>query len=119
MDLQKIKEIIDDKIPLKEERVLEVIAQDENSAIHLIKVINYDRQVKTEALSKMNVQLCHAHFYIADYVKPEKKIKPGLTRAFLLQQIKEFYHKHKEVVFHHYSGTAWAKEYLENNNNEE
>lgn len=119
MDLQKIKEIIDDKIPGKEQRILEVLAQDENSAIHLIKMINYDRQAKTEVLSKMNTQLCHAHFYIADYVKPEKKIKPGLTRAFLLKEIKEFYQKYKKVVFHHYSGTPWAKEYLENNNSEE
>jgi hypothetical protein len=112
MNLEAIKEIINDEIPGKDVRIMQVLAQDPDSATILIRLISMDRYEKTEALAAMNAELCRAHFYIADYVRPEKKEKKGLTRAFLLQEIKDFYKKHRSAVMHFYSQTPWGQKYL-------
>lgn len=107
--INKLKDIILDDFPFKEERILQTISKDNNAIPILLKMLDDERQRNKTILSEMNLELSRAHSYITT-VKDRKKT--GYCKNFICKGIVDFYSKNKDYIKHTFDNTIWAKKHL-------
>ena len=102
MNLKKIKEILnhpDRGDKEKEILIFYELARDEKAIPRLLDILNIERQLKSECLKDMNLELSRAHIYIDEHCIDDKKEKQ-ITRPFILDGISKFYIKYQGMVTH-------------------
>ena len=95
MDLDKLREILDEKSiteQAKEHLIISQIARDENVIPLVMKILDAERNHKKEMSSEMNVLLSKAHIGLDN-----KKFNKG---NFMQKEIIEFYTKYKDYIGH-------------------
>ena len=114
-DLDAIKEVILDQYPCKEERIVMVLAQDENIIPTLLSILQKQNDKKGEVIRDANAELSRALQYIVNTKqKPvknkEKQAINNSFRKFLIKEIVDFYKKHKGYISNPNMGTIWSKQ---------
>ena len=94
MNLDNLREILNAHIPenIKEQLIIREISKDENVIPTVMKILEQERQLKSEIASEMNVLLSKAHIGLDN-----KKFNKG---NFMQKEIVEFYTKYKGIVGH-------------------
>lgn len=87
--IQKIKQLI-----------IKSLSEDENVIPNILKILNSERKHNNDLIMDMNLELSRAHIYIEMHKENTKEIKNGFDKAFVINNISEFYNKYKGKVIH-------------------
>lgn len=100
MDLKKIKEVINSGSPDAIVRmvILDIISEDENALVDMMKILENERRKKKELILEMNMQLSRADMAI--------KV-PDLNKdKFIEKEIAKFYQDNKHQIGHCFKNTT-------------
>lgn len=103
MDLKKIQTILNTSHSdsLKRSVILDIIAEDENALVDMMKILATERERKRELISEMNMQLSRADVFI--------KCPKIAESDFITGEIEKFYQQHSSMVTHCYQNKAKDK----------
>lgn len=107
MNIEKIKEIVLDGFPSKEERILLIISEDKYAIPSLLRLLDSERSLYKKLTSDLNYELSRSLSYIVENKRDVRKT--GLCRAFMIGEIVDLYIKYKGRILNTFSGTQWAK----------
>lgn len=100
MDIKKLRGVLnlplpDDKI---EEYIISFIAEDKNVIPNILKILNAERDEKSELILDMNLQLSRALVLLKDENLKYNKKKIIVDPNFVISEILEHYKKWKNYI---------------------
>jgi hypothetical protein len=103
MDITAIKAIVDSKHMSHQEmnaEIFKVLVCDETLIPNMLTILELERKNKKELFGDMNMQLSRAHIYIEQTGETRAEEQRHFNKAFIMEQISEFYEKYKGYVKH-------------------
>ena len=92
MNLEAIQKAFDFSLPneIIEQRIIEIIAKDENAIPDVLKILNAERLYKSKAISEMNILLGKAKAALENPILN--------TEGFMQKEIDNFYKSHPDII---------------------
>ncbi len=110
MDLVELKQILnsDSSDEVKKSQVINCLAKDKEVIPVIMRMLEREREIKSELITDMNHELSRAHVFIDDFMPEPVKLKKGETmigfdKNFVLDKIAEFYINYKSLIRHCYN----------------
>jgi len=112
MDIDKIKDIVNNRIKPKEtqeQEIIQVIARDQKAIPLMMQLLSAERATKQNLIDDMNLELSRADVHIQNPVlaareknatRNNEQLRLDQAREFVLNNITAFYAKYKGVIRH-------------------